>query len=126
MKPLEGLKAYSFNLIGSLLGILLFIILSFFWLPPSIWILISFLIFITINAKNKEKNLFSGLCVILLVVLLSSFVKDKKQTIYSPYQNISIEYLTTPLNPVIVQTSHLFYQALLNLSEDLYFVQKDS
>ena len=125
MKPLEGLKAYSFNLIGSLLGILLFIILSFFWLPPSIWILISFLIFITINAKNKEKNLFSGLCVILLVVLLSSFVKDKKQTIYSPYQNISIEYLTTPLNPVIVQTSHLFYQALLNLSEDLYFVQKD-
>merc|ERR1711966_411054 len=60
-----------------------------------------------------------------MVTLLSSFVKDKKQTIYSPYQNISIEQLTTPLNPIIIQTSHLFYQALLNLSEDLYFERKD-
>ena len=121
MQPLEGLKAYSFNLIGSLLGILLFIILSFFWMPPLVWILISYLIFLVINKKNKEKNLFSGACVILLVILLSSFIKDKKETIYSPYQNISIEHLTTPQNPVIIQTSHLFYQALLNLSENLKF-----
>ena len=124
MQPLEGLKAYSFNLIGSLLGILLFIILSFFWMPPLVWILISYLIFLVINKKNKEKNLFSGGCVILLVVLLSSFIKDKKETIYSPYQNISIEHLTTPQNPVIIQTSHLFYQALLNLSENLKFTLK--
>ena len=125
MKPIEGLKAYSFNLIGSLIGILLFILLSFFWMPPSVWILISFLIFIILNFKNKQKNLVSGICVILMVILLSSFVKGKKQTIYSPYQNISIEQLTTPLNPVIIQTSHLFYQALLNLSEELTYVQKN-
>ena len=56
---------------------------------------------------------------------LSSFVKGKKkETIYSPYQNISIQHLTTPQNPVIIQTSHLFYQALLNLSEDLIFTLK--
>jgi spermidine synthase len=125
MAPIEGLTAYGLNLIGSLLGIFLFLILSFLWFPPTIWILISYLLFIIINAKNKNKNLISGLCVILVVTLLSSFVKDKKQTIYSPYQNISIEQLTTPLNPIIIQTSHLFYQALLNLSEDLYFERKD-
>ena len=125
MAPIEGLTAYSLNLIGSLLGIFLFLILSFLWFPPTVWILISYLLFIFINAKNKSKNLFSGLCVILMVTLLSSFIKDKKQTIYSPYQNISIEQLTSPLNPIIIQTSHLFYQALLNLSEDLYVEQKD-
>ena len=124
MQPIDGLKAYSFNLIGSLLGILLFVILSFFWMPPAIWILISYLIFLFINRKNKNKNLFSGVCVIFLVVLLSSFFKEKKETIYSPYQNISIQYLTTPQNPVIIQTSHLFYQALLNLSEDLIYTLK--
>ena len=121
MKPVEGLKAYSLNLIGSLFGIFLFLILSFLWFPPTIWILISYLIFLVINSKNKNKNIFSGFCVILVVTMLSSFVKDKKQTIYSPYQNISIQHLTTPLNPIIIQTSHLFYQALLNLSEDLNY-----
>lgn len=124
MQPIDGLKAYSFNLIGSLLGILLFVILSFFWMPPSTWILISYLIFLFINKKNKNNNIFSGVCVIFLVVLLSSFVKGKKETIYSPYQNISIQHLTTPQNPVIIQTSHLFYQALLNLSENLIYTLK--
>ena len=97
----------------------------FFWTPPSVWILISFLIFLVINYKNKQKNLFSAFCVIIIAIFLSSSIKDNKQTIYSPYQNISIEYLTTPLNPIIMQTSHLFYQALLNLSEDLTFIQRE-
>ena len=48
----------------------------------------------------------------------------EKETIYSPYQNISIQHLTTPQKSVIIQTSHLFYQALLNLSEDLIFTLK--
>ena len=61
------------------------------------------------------------MCVILLITLLSSFLKDKKQTIYSPYQNISVQHLTTPQNPIIIQTSHLFYQALLNLSDNLKY-----
>lgn len=125
MMPIEGLTAYGLNLIGSLLGIFLFLILSFLWFPPAIWILISYLIFLFINAKNKNKNLFSGFCVILMVTLLSSFIKDKKQTIYSPYQNISVQHLTTPLNPIIIQTSHLFYQALLNLSKDLNYELQD-
>ena len=125
MTPVSGLKAYGYNLIGSLLGIILFILFSFFWTPPSVWILISFLIFLVINYKNKQKNLFSAFCVIIIAIFLSSSIKDNKQTIYSPYQNISIEYLTTPLNPIIMQTSHLFYQALLNLSEDLTFIQRE-
>ena len=125
MTPVSGLKAYGYNLIGSLLGIILFILFSFFWTPPSVWILISFLIFLVINYKNKQKNLFSAFCVIIMAIFLSSSIKDNKQTIYSPYQNISIEYLTTPLNPIIMQTSHLFYQALLNLSEDLTFIQRE-
>ena len=108
MRPVSGLKAYGYNLIGSLLGIILFILFSFFWTPPSVWILISFLIFLVINYKNKQKNLFSAFCVIIIAIFLSSSIKDNKQTIYSPYQNISIEYLTTPLNPIIMQTSHFF------------------
>ena len=55
---------------------------------------------------------------------MSSFIKGKKETIYSPYQNISVQYLTTPQNPAIIQTSHLFFQALLNLSEDLTYTLK--
>ena len=46
----------------------------------------------------------------------------KNSTIYSPYQNITVKYLTTPLNPVIIKTSHFFYQAVLNLSDNLSYL----
>ena len=74
---------------------------------------------------SKKKFIFCFLCNHNCNFLFKSSIKDNKQTIYSPYQNISIEYLTTPLNPIIMQTSHLFYQALLNLSEDLTFIQRE-
>ncbi len=35
----DSLQAYSWNLIGSLSGIILFTILSFVWMPPTVWIL---------------------------------------------------------------------------------------
>src|SRR5262249_40354410 len=38
MTKLPPLQAYGLNLIGSLLGIVLFSVLSLLWSPPSVWI----------------------------------------------------------------------------------------
>ena len=40
-----------------------------------------------------------------------------KETIYSPYQNISVQHIASPINPIILQNGHLFYQTILNLLE---------
>ena len=42
MMNCNTLKAYSYDLIGAILGILLFTILSFLWTGPIVWLLISF------------------------------------------------------------------------------------
>jgi len=121
MNNIESLTAYSLNLIGSFFGIILFVILSFLLTPPVIWITVSFILFLIILRKNLQNYFLSTICVLSLIIILSLDLKNKKETIYSPYQNITIERLKTPLNPVILQTSHLFYQAMLNLSDNLSF-----
>tara|TARA_B100000795_G_scaffold77521_1_gene55317 strand:+ start:1248 stop:3644 length:2397 start_codon:yes stop_codon:yes gene_type:complete len=121
MNNIESLTAYSLNLIGSFFGIILFVILSFLLTPPVIWITFSFILFLIILRKSLQNYFFSIICVLFLIITLSLDLKNKKETIYSPYQNITVERLTTPLNPVILQTSHLFYQAMLNLSDKLSF-----
>ena len=121
MSNIESLTAYSLNLIGSFFGIILFVILSFLLTPPVIWITFSFILFLIILRKSLQNYFFSIICVLFLIITLSLDLKNKKETIYSPYQNITVKRLTTPLNPVILQTSHLFYQAMLNLSDKLSF-----
>ena len=121
MSNIESLTAYGLNLIGSFFGIILFIILSFLLTPPVIWISCSFILFLIILRKNIQHYFLSIICVFSLIIVLSLDLKNKKETIYSPYQNITVERLKSPSNPVILQTSHLFYQAMLNLSEKLSF-----
>ena len=125
MSNIESLTAYGLNLIGSFFGIILFIIFSFLLTPPVIWISCSFILFLIILRKNIQNYFLSIICVFLLIIVLSLDLKNKKETIYSPYQNITVEHLKSPLNPVILQTSHLFYQAMLNLSEKLTFKNND-
>ena len=49
MKNCNTLKAYSYDLIGAILGIVLFTALSFLWTGPIVWLLISFAALIFFN-----------------------------------------------------------------------------
>ncbi len=117
MNNIENLKAYSFNLIGSLLGILGFVLFSFLNTPPIIWIIVSFLLFFFIIKGNIKNYSISFLSILSIVFIFSLDIKNKNNTIYSPYQNITIDYTSTPLSPSVIKTSNTFYQAVLNLSE---------
>ena len=125
MNNVNNLKAYGFNLIGSILGILLFIFFSFIHTSPLIWIIFSFVIFLYLIKFNIRGYYISIFSVLILSIILSLNLKNKNSTIYSPYQNITVEYLTTPLNPVIIKTSHFFYQAVLNLSDNLSYLKDE-
>ena len=52
MQKQDKLKSYSWNLIGSLSGIIIFALMSLFWTPPSLWILVGFFIYIIFVRKN--------------------------------------------------------------------------
>lgn len=118
MINVENLKAYSFNLIGSLLGILGFVLFSFLNTPPIIWFVVSFVIFFFIIRGDIKNYSISILSILSIIFVFSLDIKNKNNTIYSPYQNITIDYLSTPLNPLVIKTSNVFYQAVLNLSDN--------
>ncbi len=118
MINVENLKAYSYNLIGSILGILGFVLFSFIKTPPVIWLIVSFLIFFFLIRGSVKNYSISVLSILLLTFIFSLDIKNKNNTIYSPYQNITIDHLSSPLNPSVIKTSNVFYQAMLNLSDD--------
>ena len=124
MSKINTLVSYSFNLLGSLIGIIFFIIFSFLNTSPIIWIIFSLILFILIIKEHLNEFKLSVVVVLFLSIVLSSNFKENKETIYSPYQNISVQHVASPVNPVIIQNGHLFYQTILNLSDDLLFTEE--
>ena len=63
MSYTDSLRAYGYNLIGSILGIILFTILSFFWTPPIIWLSVGFILYLPFAyfsnlPKTLSNNIF--------------------------------------------------------------------
>ena len=108
----EKLLSYSWNLIGSLSGIILFALMSLFWTPPSLWFLVGFLIMIFLQKKDFSNLLLSS---ISLIVILFLFIVPKdinKEDFYSPYQIISVEHNSnTSEGGIAILVSNLWFQA---------------
>ena len=119
------LVAYGYNLFGSLIGVLIFTILSFFWTPPSIWLAIGFLtllIFLN-NFKIPSSLTIISFFIMLAVLISTERSKVDEKDYYSPYQNISVLYSNDAI-PITVRSSHIWFQTPINLS-DKYFQEKN-
>jgi len=119
MSYTDSLRAYGYNLIGSILGIILFTILSFFWTPPIIWLSIGFILYLPFAYFSNLPKTLSTISFLLIVILVSAIDKSdvKNREFYSPYQNISVEYTDSNSNiPLIIKSSHIWFQTPINFS----------
>jgi hypothetical protein len=110
MDRLPKLTAYSWNLAGSLAGILLFYILSFFWTPPVVWFAAGFIALLLLLKIRR----FGAICVSLVVLgVLSLSFDPAEYDLYSPYQILTVH----PGGPdgVVVEVNHAFYQRIHDL-----------
>tara|TARA_Y100000741_G_scaffold187049_1_gene142256 strand:- start:1434 stop:3806 length:2373 start_codon:yes stop_codon:yes gene_type:complete len=107
----DKLKSYSWNLIGSLSGIVIFSFMSFIWSPPSLWILVGFFVFIIFIKKNLI-NIFIPFISTLAILFIMLVPTDlSKQEIYSPYQLVSLQHNYSTTSPTIdVMVSNTWYQ----------------
>jgi SAM-dependent methyltransferase len=112
----QKLVSYSWNLIGSLAGILLFSSISFMWAPPSIWILLAAIVSMAFLQKDIISLFPSVLAMIILLVFLSVPFRSDQFDLYSPYQILTLAFLKN--QPLILKTSNTYYQRILDLSED--------
>ncbi|MFH1772489.1 MAG: hypothetical protein ABH872_06700 [Candidatus Omnitrophota bacterium] len=112
----EKLRAYSWNLIGSVGGIILFMLLSFLGSPPLVWVVVATAGIIVFYYKDLSGVLVSFASLILVVVVLSLSFSINRFDFYSPYQ-----ILTFGINrekTLSIETSNTFYQGIFDLRKE--------
>jgi SAM-dependent methyltransferase len=113
------LRAYSWNLLGSLLGVLAFFAVSLLMLPPVIWLGAVLLGFALLQASRRDM-VFVASFVLPLVLLLHGEAGPGTKVLWTPYQQIQYTPERTPDGEVYggtMQVNHTFYQRIINLSE---------
>ncbi len=116
----RGPRAYTVNVAGSLVGILLYTLMCFLYQPPAIWFLVAAVLFgVVFLRQRKAVLIFLGSC-ILVAAALTLWVDKTSRIYWSPYQKLAL----TPVwsnNEIVaywLNTNDSFYQQIFNLSPD--------
>ncbi len=116
-KPLIG---YSWNLFGSLAGILGFLAVSRLMLPPWVWMGIVLAGLALLQSTKRERTLVLSLTVPLVLLLAEPSTRDH-YSLWTPYQQIEYTQSYVPPGELLfgyVQVNHTGYQSIVNLSGD--------
>lgn len=115
MEHTQQLKSYGFNLLGSLLGVVLMFLVSFLWTPPVVWFAISFLMLIFFTVRRRSSLLFAIAAAILAITVLAWPVNPLWNRVYSPYQLLELGYGDNGL--LRIRAAGHYYQRVHNLSD---------
>lgn len=111
-KPLKG---YTINLSASLVGIIIFTLLSFWYLPPIFWIAFGLLCLVPFYIKKPI-----ALTIFFLIIITMGF--PETNVYWSPYYRISLEKAppieeTEKTNVYLVDVNYDYHQKMVDLSE---------
>lgn len=110
------LISYSWNLVGSLLGILLFSFISFIWAPPSIWILLLTLGLVAFLRNHVKSLLPSALAALILLAFLSVSLIPNQFDVHSPYQILTLAVSRSDFH--VLKVNNVYYQRILDLRSE--------
>ncbi len=82
----ENTRAYSINILGSIIGIWLYTALSFLLLPPFIWLVLGMLLSIYFLPKWRERIVALALVIVVAIFLWPNWGKE----LWSSYQKLEI------------------------------------
>jgi spermidine synthase len=128
MGGLPKLQGYAINLIGSLTGIAVFVLLSALWTPPIIWMGVAVFALLALGAAVRMQESPSERRVVFwptgLVSLACMFVafgivdRPGVQHLYSPYQTITCQLGPDSKYPCVAKlmVNQASFQRVLNLS----------
>ncbi|OGX23541.1 MAG: hypothetical protein A2Y03_05195 [Omnitrophica WOR_2 bacterium GWF2_38_59] len=117
MSKQDKLVSYSWNLIGSIAGVILFGVISFLWAPPILWLFICALGVMAFLYKDNKSIVISLLCIFLIVLFFSIPTQLDEYDIYSPYQTLTLR-IDQGGRPIKIKTSNVYLQKILDLSKE--------
>ena len=114
------LYGYSWNLAGSLAGILAFFAVSWLALPPAVWFAIV-LAGMALLQSNRSDTLWLAAAVLPVALLLFDPSTPHHFNLWTPYQQIEVEDQYFPDGELLdaqIRVNHTGYQITVNLSPD--------
>jgi spermidine synthase len=112
MERRSRLRAYGWNLAGSLAGIAIFYAISLAWAPPAVWFAVAALAMWPLVKSHLGWSIGSG---IALACVLSMQFRAGQHDIYSPYQILSLQFRDQPY--AMLNVNHVYYQRILKLND---------
>ncbi len=89
------IKAYTWDIAGSLAGIVAFTVLSFLWTPAWVWFAIVGVVLVFLNWQQpRQKRLFGVVATVMAtgVVFFSDVEDGAHELVWSPYQQLQLQY----------------------------------
>ncbi len=130
----DGIKAYSINIVGSLIGILLYTGFCLLYQPPAVWFAAAGIMLLIAFPSTTKVRLFTASVIAVCVLMVSlpdsrtavtdslteSMGVGNSRTEWSPYQKLQWSETVYKGEPVAYQlmTNDSWYQYVVNLSDD--------
>lgn len=113
MRTFTPLRAYGLNLVGALAGTLLFAVVSFLWLAPTVWFALAALMALPLLRASAKWIWRANVLAALLLVLIQFSTGD---AVWSPYNKL----VTSPLRVTDSQGSEIVWGYQLGVGEYYY------
>ena len=82
--------AYTVNLAGSVAGLWVPVLLAAFWLPPTVWFALAFLVVMVTQLSVRPFVIGGTLLAIAAILLLGNTRPEILKTYWSPYQKLEV------------------------------------
>jgi len=118
VERLPKLQSYSLNLLGSLIGIGVFYLLSLAWTRPEVWIGVAALGTAPFLVGHRRTAALAATSMAVVLTALGLMGRYREVRYYSPYQVITLR-LPDPAEPaptttMTIEVNHAFYQRIVD------------
>ncbi len=114
MAGLPNTKAYGLNLLGSILGTLILVFMSYMWMSPALWMVVVMLGLFYFLRESKEGLFVGAISTLVIVTAISWPAEPYVHQIYSPYQ--LIERTATKEGLMQILAAGKYYQKVYDFS----------
>jgi hypothetical protein len=114
MERKPQLSAYGFNLLGSVLGVVLMFAVSFLWTGPVVWFGLCALTVLLFSARAPRTLLLTAAFATVAILVLAWPVNPLWNKVYTPYQMLEMGYDRDGL--MIIRAAGHYYQKVRNFS----------
>jgi len=116
----QGIRGYTVNIVGSLVGILAYTGLCFLDQPPAVWLCVAGALLVWLIWRRPPLR-WAAACVFLPCVALAAFTPQVGSVYWSPYQRLMVLPLRASDGELVsygLFTNASWYQQIFNLSPE--------